>query len=116
MTQLDYCGVAQALHSQQIALQFGVAVLAGPQIERSRSEFVDHWLGAAVFREVDGLEVCLAGIATFHANVVEVAGRKDREILVVLLAASGTYDSAKLPFGKAERADHRSRTAIPHLA
>src|SRR5579863_9357945 len=86
----EWAGTARAttLHSEKVWVQLGVAVLLRPQVERSGSEFVDYRLGAAILREVDRLNVGLADIAAFHANVVEVAGRVDREFLVVLLAAS----------------------------
>src|SRR6266568_3667125 len=92
-----------SLHSQQIALQLGIAVIAGPQIEGSRGQFVNEWLSATVLGHIHGLDVGLAGVATFHANVIEVSGRIHREILVVLLAASGADDAAKLPLGKTKR-------------
>src|SRR4029077_5241774 len=72
------------LQPEQVVLQLGVAVLAGPEVEGSGGEFVDHGLGVAVFCEVDGLDVGLAGVAAFDANVVELAGRVDSQLLVVL--------------------------------
>ncbi len=76
----------------------------------------DQRLCASVFRKVHAFDVGLAGIAALHADVIEIAGGKDRKLAVVFLATSRANDPAKLPLGEAERTDHGSRAAIAHLA
>src|SRR5512136_2979869 len=101
-------------HSHQVAVQLGVTALAGPKIKWSGGQLVDQRFGASIFREIDTLDICFADVAAFHANVIEVARRKDGKLFVVLLAAARANDAAKLPLGKAEGADHGSRSAIAH--
>ncbi len=102
------------LQPEEIVLQLGVAVLAGPEVERGGGQFVDQRFGAAVFRQVYALDIGLAGVTAFHANVVEVAGGEDGKPFIVLLAASRADDAAKLPLGQAERTDQGARAAISH--
>ena len=97
-------------------MQFGVAMLTRPEIERNGCQFVYERLGAPIFREIDALNICLAGVARLDPNVIEFASREHREMLVVLLAASRTNDPPKLPFGEAEGTNHRSRTPIAQRA
>src|ERR1035437_5128349 len=105
-----------ALHSHQVVLQLGIAVLARPEIKWRGGQFVDQRFGMSIFRKVDALDIGLAGVAALHADVIEVAGGKDGKVAVVFLAASWANDPAKLPLGQAERTDHGSRAAIAHLA
>jgi len=37
----------------------------------SGGQFVDHGIGASLFREVDAFDVCLRGLAALHVKVVE---------------------------------------------
>src|ERR1700730_2325043 len=113
---METCRNARYLHSEKIVVQLGVAVLARPEIERSGGKFVDDRFGAAVLCQIDSLDIGFAGLATFHANVVEVAGSVDRELLVVLFAAPRTHDAAKLPLGETETTNHGSRATVAHLA
>jgi hypothetical protein len=50
-------------------LEAGVAVLLGPERQWNGGEVIDERDGVAVFCQVDGLEIELAGIAGFDANV-----------------------------------------------
>jgi hypothetical protein len=56
-------------------------MLAGPEVERSRGEFVDQRFCASVFRQVHCLAIRLARFAAFHSDVIEIAGGKDLRFL-----------------------------------
>src|SRR5580704_744627 len=77
-------------------------MLAGPEVERSRGEFVDQRFCASVFRQVHCLDIRLARLAALHSDVIEIAGGKDLEPFVIFFAAS--------------RTNHGARTAISPLA
>jgi len=77
-------------------------VFFGPDVEGDRCDFVDYWNCVAVFGQVDGFEVGVAGFAGVDADVVEFAGDVDGELFFVLFAAGGADHAAVLPFCRAE--------------
>src|SRR4029077_17542501 len=77
-------------HAQQVGMELGVTVFLRPEIQRDRGEFVDKRVGQTVLREVDRLDVGLAGVAALDANVGECFGGVDGKLGVIFLAASGT--------------------------
>ena len=92
------------LGAKEIGVDAGVAVLAGPERERDGSEVVDERDGVAVFGEVDGADVEVAGVAGFDAKVRKLLDHINGELALGFFAASGTEDAAKIPFVKTERA------------
>jgi hypothetical protein len=93
-------------------MEFGISALLGPKVERDRGQFVYHRLGQAVFRQIDGLNVGPAGVATLNPDVGKCFGSIDRELSMVFLAAAGTDDAPELPFGKAEAAEQTAAASI----
>jgi len=89
------------LQAEQIGLQLGVAVFRGPEVEGERRQFVHFGHGQAVASEVNGLDVGTACIAGLHANVRELRGGIDRELLLVFLAAVRTEEAAEFPLVEA---------------
>jgi hypothetical protein len=80
-------------------------MLLCPQVQRDRGKFVDQRVGQTVFREVNGFDVGVAGIAALDSHVRKLFSGIDRKFALVLLAASGTDDATELPFAKTETAD-----------
>ena len=97
-------------------MEFGVSMFLRPKVERDGSKFVHQGVGEAVFGEVDGLDVGLAGVAALDANVGQVGGGVDRKLGMVFLAASRTDDAAELPFGEAETAEQAAAASVALLA
>ena len=52
----------------------------------------------AVFGQVDGADLGLAGVTGFDADVGELLGYVDGQFLFVFFAACVAIDSAKIPF------------------
>src|SRR4051812_49213628 len=99
---------------QQIRAHFRVLMLRRPQAQGDGGELVDHGDGAAVLRHVDRLDVVMAGVARFDADVRVLLGDVDGELFDVLLAAGGAYDAPEVPLRGTERADQRALAAVSH--
>ena len=87
---------------QEVRLQLGVAVLLGPEIEGHRGDLVNEWLGQSVFCKVNRLQIGLAGVTTFHPNVIKFGRRVHREFGMIFFSAAGAKDAAELPLGEAK--------------
>src|SRR6185295_10371987 len=87
------------LQPEQIGAHLRVPILRRPQTERNRRQLVHHRHGAAVFRQIDRLDVMAAGVAGLDADVLELLGPLgdvDRELVDALFAAGGTDDAAEI--------------------
>ena len=80
-------------------------MLLRPPVERDRCQFVNQGVGQAIFREVNGFNVGAADVAALDAHVRKLLGSVNRKLGLVLLAASGTQDTAEFPLAKTEPAD-----------
>ena len=100
------------LHPEKVGLEFGVAVLLCPKVERDRGKFVDKRFGKAAFGHVDALNVGLAGIAAFDADGGKIVCGVDGEFGMVFFAASGADEAAKIPFGEAEAAEQAATASV----
>ena len=98
--------------TEQIGAEFGVPVLLCPEVEWDRGEFIHHWISQTVLREVDGLDVSVAGVAALDAYMGKLFGSVDREFHLVFLAASSTDDAAEFPFAETKPADQVAARAI----
>jgi hypothetical protein len=95
-------------------MELGVSTLLGPEVEGNRSEFVDQRVGEAVLAKVDGLEVSVAGVAAFDADVWELVGGIDRKFGMIFLVAAGADDAAELPFAETESTEQVAACAVAH--
>jgi hypothetical protein len=73
-----HCFVAsiKLLQTHQVQFDFHVTMLARPNIQRRRRNFIDEGNGKPESREVHAFNVMLAGIARFDAQVVVFTGVK----------------------------------------
>src|SRR6185312_593191 len=99
---------------QQIRAHLRVLVLRRPQALGDGRQLVDDGDGAAVFRHVNRLDVVVAGVARFDADVRVLLGDVDGELFDVLFAAGGADDAPEIPLRGTERADQRALAAISH--
>src|SRR5258708_27161976 len=98
----------------QIALQLHVSLLLRPQVERDRRHLIYDRFGQPALRKVHRLDVALAAVASFHADVLEFLRGVDRELRVILFPASLTDDPPELPFRQAKRTHQRTLAAVSH--
>ena len=57
-----------ALYPRQIGLNFEIFLLARPEIERYRREFIYGWDATIVSGQINSLDVTPAGIAAFNTD------------------------------------------------
>ena len=88
-------------------------MLLRPEIERDGGEFVDERISESVFREVDGFNVGVAGVAALHADVGQFVGGVDRELELVFLSTSGADKAAKFPLRETEPAEQVAAPPSP---
>jgi len=93
-------------------VEAGVAVFVGPKGEGEGSEVIDERNGVAVFCEIDGANVELAGFAGFDAHVRELLGDVDGELVFGFFAAGGAEKAAKVPFAHTEGAEKEALAAV----
>ena len=103
-------------HSQQVGMKLGVSVFLRPEIQRDGGEFVDERVGQTVLREVNRLDVGLAGVAALDADVGECFSGVDGKLGVIFLAAPGTDDAAEFPFDEAKPAKEAAAASVALLA
>src|SRR5256712_12994413 len=104
------------LYSHYIELQLRIPMLLRPKVKRRRGDFVHHRFRMPILCQVHRLDVALAGITTFHSNVIELGCSVDRQLSIIFLSTSGTNYPAELPLGCTERAQQRAPAAIALLA
>ena len=90
----------------------GVAVLVGPEGEGKNSEIIDERDSVAVFCEVNGADVELAGVARFDAHMRELLGDIDGELVFRFFAAGRTKQAAKIPFAHTKRAEEEALATV----
>ena len=88
-------GSGEALGSQQVDLQFLVAVLACPKVQRDGCQFVHHRNRQPHFCQVDGLQVRVARVANIYPHVRDLRSRVERYLRLSFLAACRTVDSSE---------------------
>src|SRR5579862_5471613 len=93
-------------------MELGVAVLLRPEVERDRREFVDQWIGQAVFAQVNRLDISVASIATLHPDVGKFFGGINRKLGMIFFIAAGADDAAKLPLAQAESTEQIALRSI----
>src|SRR5260370_34400159 len=86
------------LRAQEIVLEAGVAMLMRPECKGNGGEIVDQWNGVAVFCQVDSLEIELAGVASFDADVGQLLSNVDRQLGFGLFATRRAMNPPKFPF------------------
>jgi hypothetical protein len=94
-------------------MELAVSALLSPKIERSGSDFVDHWVCVAALGKIYALDVGLAGITALHSNMGKLARGVYRKPLVIFFATIWAGDAAEVPFGKTERAQQRPERSVP---
>ena len=72
-------------------------MLARPKIQRSGIDFIDHRRGEASASKINALNVILACVARFDANMIEFRRMKIPQLRGPFFAAIGAYYTAKLP-------------------
>ena len=87
-----------------------------PEVEGDGSEFVDQRVSQAVFRQVGGLDVDMASVATLDAHIRKLGSGVNREFGLIFLSAGRTYDAAELPFTETEATKQVTAGAVPLLA
>ena len=90
------------LQPHEVQGDLGVSVVASPEVECGGRDFINHRVGAAIFRQINALDVTLASIAGLDANAVKIVSRVHRQFDVVLFPAVRTEDTAKAPLGETE--------------
>jgi hypothetical protein len=98
--------------AEEVGLELGVAFAGGPEVERDGCQLIYFGYGQAVACEVYRLDVIAAGIAGLHADVRELVGGIDGELVFVFLAAVGAEEAAKLPLGETEAAKEEALGAV----
>ena len=81
----------------QVKFYLCIAALTRPQIERSRGDFVDERRRAPELREIDSLNIMLAGVTGFNANVIVFRRVEISEPGRAFFPATGADDSPERP-------------------
>ena len=93
-------------------MEFRVSVLLRPEIEGDGGHLIDDGISQAVLCHVDRLEIGVAGIAAFDANVRECLGGINGKLGMIFLAAVGTDEAAELPFRETYPAEQATAAAV----
>jgi hypothetical protein len=91
--------------SQQVDLQFLVPVLACPQVQRYRRQFIYNGDCQPRLRQIDTFQIFMACVANVHSDVSDLRRGIVRHLRFSLLSARRTIDSSKSPFMSAEHAN-----------
>src|SRR4051794_39595527 len=103
------------LHAHQIWHRLRISLLSGPQVQRSRRDFVDEWDSQPANSHVDGFDVMLAGVAGKDCHVGQVVRGVTRKLMVVFFSAPRADHATELPLAQAERAQQMPLSAIAFL-
>ena len=87
-------------------------MFVGPEGEGDGGEVVNERDGVAVFCEIHGGEIELAGVAGFDADMGELLGDVDGELGFGFFTAGGAEDAAEFPFLGAEGTEEKAFAAI----
>ena len=100
------------LQPDEVYFDFRVAVLGGPQVQRSGGNFVDEWLSMAHQRQVHALEIVFAGVARLDSDVLVCRGLEVGEFGGLLFSAMRADRAAKGPNRETLRAHQVAVTAL----
>lgn len=89
-----------------------VAVLGRPEAEGYCRQIIDQRNRVTVLGEVDGAQITLATLAALHANVRELLGNVNGQLVLALFTAGGTQNAPKLPLERTDRADERAPATV----
>ena len=103
-------------HSEQVRPKFGVVALLRPEVERDGCEFVDQGVGQSVLGEIRRLDIGVASVAAFNANVGKLSSGVDRKLGLVFLSARRTNDPSELPLTETETAKQVAAAPVALLA
>src|SRR5580704_19114863 len=73
-------------NAEKVELELRIALLLGPEIKRQCGELVDHWHSESIFGQVDGLDVGMASLTGFYADIVKIGSSEYRQLVAILLA------------------------------
>src|SRR5262245_15368235 len=101
--------------TNQVELDFSVAVFLRPYVERGRGDLVDEGHGKAEAAAIAGLEVPPAAVARVQPDVLERRRAKIPEPALVILAAGGTAHAAAGPACQAGRTQQLAAPAFQRI-
>lgn len=87
-------------------------MFTGPKSQGNGRQIVDDRDGMTILGQVDGADVAVASVASFHADLGELLSQVHGELAFGFLAASRTEDTAKLPFAHAQRTEEKAFAAV----
>src|ERR1700690_1481218 len=90
------------LCSQYIALNSPQALLFGPEAERDGRQAVHQRHCVAIFGQINGAQIVLAGLAGFHADVRQLVRNIDGQVVLALFPAKSAQDAAEFPLLRAK--------------
>src|SRR4029450_11397713 len=102
-------------HTRQIRLNFTIALLARPEIERNCGQFIDERDKSRVFCQVNGFEVAPASVTAFDSHAWDPLCGVVGEFVRINLEAGGARDALKGP-DVAAIAAHQESTSSFHAA
>src|SRR5262249_17917787 len=88
-------------HARQIRLNFTIALLARPEIERNCGQLIDERDESRVFCQVNGFEVAPASVTTFDSHPWDPLRGVVGEFMRINLEAGWARDALKGPDGAA---------------
>src|SRR5438270_7135693 len=87
-------------------------MLFRPKAQRDRRQFIYNRNCIAVLRQIDGLDVMMAAIAGFNANVLELVSSVNYQLLDVFFPARGAQQPPEFPFVRTKTANERTLSPI----
>src|SRR5262245_53720043 len=102
-------------HTRQVRLNFTIALLARPEIERDGGQFIDERDKSRVFCQVNGFEVAPASVTGFDSHAWDLLCGVVGEFVRINLEAGRTRDALKGP-DVAAIAAHQESTPSFHAA
>jgi hypothetical protein len=100
-------------HTRQIRLNFTIALLARPEVERDGGQFIDGRDKSRVFCQVNGFEVAPASVTAFDSNAWDLLCGVIGEFVRVDLEAGRAGNALKGP-GREALATHQEATSSFH--
>jgi hypothetical protein len=98
--------------AQLVHLDFLVAALDRPHVERAGRDLIDEWNGDTESGQIDGLEIAPARVAGVDAKVVELGGDEIAELALIFFGAVRAEDPPPRPVRRARRADEGAAARI----
>jgi hypothetical protein len=100
------------LKTYEVQLNFCVATLACPNVERGGGDLIDQWDRESQSSQVDTLYVTLAGVTRFDSDVVILGGVEVAEFRRSLFIAKCAGYSAETPVRRADSTDQITVAAL----